>query len=91
MGDMKTTRKRYTLEEIDRLVVKEADDPSKWDESVSVKPAAGVSIPLTDSMIRKVKAIARRKKIHRYQDWLVGVIRDRIRSEGPKPRKRAPH
>ena len=74
-------KRELSERQIDEIVTKEAEDPSKWEEPVLVKQSGVTSIRLSSETIRKAKRLA---KIHRsrgYQTWLKQVIEERIRLE----------
>ena len=75
---MKYKKRKLTEGEIDRLVVAEANDMTKWGETVSVKPT---SIRLSPSIIQKAKYLARLHKTRGYQTWIKQVLQERIRLE----------
>lgn len=71
-------KKRRTEEEIDRLVIAEADDMAKWEKPIAVKPT---SIRFSPSIIEKAKYLAKLHKARGYQTWLKQVVEERIRVE----------
>jgi len=75
---MKYKKRKLTEGEIDRLVVAEANDMTKWGEPVSVKTT---SIRLSPSIIQKAKYLARLHKTRGYQTWIKQVLQERIRLE----------
>jgi len=79
MANMK--KRKLTEQEIDEIVISEADDISKWEEPISVKPSGEASIRLSPDTIRKAKYFARLHKYRGYQPWLKRIIEDRIRTE----------
>ena len=40
-------KRKFTEEEVDEIVTKEADDFTKWEEPILVKPAGATSIRLS--------------------------------------------
>jgi predicted DNA-binding protein len=71
-------KKRLTEEEIDRLVIADADDISKWGKQIAVKPT---SIRFSPSIIEKAKYLAKLHKSRGYQTWLKQVVEERIKQE----------
>ncbi len=71
-------KKRLTEEEIDKLVIAEADDMSKWKEPISVKPT---SIRFSPLVIKKAKYLAKLHRARGYQTWLKKVVEERIKLE----------
>lgn len=80
MADMKNHSKKLTEEEIDEIVIREADDLSKWEEPIQVKAPQATSIRLSPQTIQKAKLLA---SIHKaqYQAWLEQIVEERIHLE----------
>ena len=74
-------KKKLTEEEIDEIVTKEADDLTKWEEPIFIKPAGATSIRLSSETIKKAKYLAKIHKFRGYQTWLKQIIEERIRIE----------
>jgi len=74
-------KKKLTEEEIDEIVISEADDITKWEEPISVKPLGTALIRLSPDMIEKARYFAKVHNYHSYQIWLKRVIEDRIKTE----------
>ena len=68
-------QKKLTEEEIDKIVISEADDMSKWEKPISVKPT---SIRFSSEIIEKAKYLARLHKTRGYQTWLKQIVEERI-------------
>ncbi len=77
MADM-TKRKNMTEEEIDKIVISEADDMNKWDKPVTVKPT---SIRFSPAIIEKAKYLAKLHRARGYQTWLKQIVEERIKQE----------
>ncbi len=71
-------KKKLTEEEIDRLAASEADDMSKWEKPIAVKPT---SIRFSPKIIEKAKYLAKLHKARGYQTWLKQVVEERIKEE----------
>ncbi len=71
-------KKRLTEEEIDRLIIAEADDMTKWGKPIAVKPT---SIRFSPLIIEKAKYLAKLHKARGYQTWLKQVVEERIKQE----------
>jgi hypothetical protein len=74
-------KKKLTEQEIDEIVASEADDITKWEDPISVKPEGAISIRLSTDTIRKAKYLAKLHKYRGYQTWLKRIIEDRIKTE----------
>ena len=77
MADMKH-KKKLTEEEIDKLVIVEADDMTRWEKPITVKPT---SIRFSPSIIEKAKHLAKLHKARGYQTWLKQIVEERIEQE----------
>lgn len=73
--------KRPTQEEIDRIVVDQADDPSAWEKPNHVtKPkTASFTIPL--DLAARAAFLARLHGSSAPDEWVVHIIRERIELE----------
>ena len=71
-------KKRLTEEEIDKLVIAEANDMSKWGKPIAVK---ATSIRFSPSIIEKAKYLAKLHKARGYQTWLKQIVEERIKLE----------
>lgn len=58
-------KRKLTEEEIDRLVIAEANDTSKWEKPIAVKPT---SIRFSPSIIEKAKYFAKLQQDSRLSD-----------------------
>ena len=74
-------KRKHTEEDIDAVVMKEADDLTRWEAPIHVKPSSVTSIPLSPATIRKAKYFARMHKLRGYRAWLKQIIEERIRIE----------
>lgn len=62
-GRYEMQKRKLSEEEIDQLVIAEAEDLTKWEEPVAVKPT---SIRLSPSIIKKAKYLAKLLKARGY-------------------------
>jgi len=74
-------KRKLTEQEIDEIVIREADDINKWEEPISVKASGEASILLSPDTIRKAEYFARLHKYRGYQTWLKRIIEERIKTE----------
>ena len=74
-------KKKLSEKKIDEIVTREADDLTKWEEPIFVKPASATSIRLSPEIVRKAKYLAKIHKFKGYQTWLKRIIEERIRIE----------
>ncbi len=71
-------QKKLTEEEIDKIVIVEADDMSKWEKPITVIPS---SIRFSPSIIEKAKYLAKLHNARGYQTWLKQIVEERIELE----------
>ena len=68
-------------EEIDNIVIKQADDTSLWEESIYVHKAKLFSLSIPIELAERAMLFA---KIHRekgIEEWITRIIRERIELE----------
>ncbi len=82
MANMKKNSKKLTDEQIDEMVIKEADDLSKWVTPIKVRAPQAISLRLSPELIQKIKFLATLHKTDNYQNWLEKIIKERIQLEG---------
>ena len=71
-------RKKLTEEDIDELVIAEANDMAKWGKPVAVRPTI---IRFSTSVIEKAKYLAKLHNTRGYQTWLKQIVEERIKLE----------
>ena len=74
-------KEKLTEQEIDEIVIGEANDMTKWEEPISVEPSGAISIRLSPDTIKKANYFAKLHKYRGYQTWLKRIIEDRIKTE----------
>jgi hypothetical protein len=75
---MRTRKRKFSEQEKDRYVVAVAEDMTKWERPIAVKPT---SIRLSPIIIEKAKYFAKLHKARGYQSWLKHIVEERIRME----------
>lgn len=77
MGNMRTKRKVMTEEEINNIVVAEADDETAWEKPVRVRPkSTSVSLPAT--LAARAAFFARLHREVSLEKWLKHIIQERL-------------
>jgi hypothetical protein len=69
--------KKLTQDEIDEIVVAEADDMEKWTDPIRVKPKKVVVLHIAPKTIERARNIARRKRLKNYEVCLNASSRKR--------------
>lgn len=67
-------------EEIDRIVVAQADDDSAWEEPVHVRQKP-TSVSLPAELAARAAFLARLHRITNVEEWLRRIIRERVELE----------
>jgi len=71
----------FSEDDIDDIVVAEADDESAWDEAVHVHPAEAAAILLSGDLASRAAFLARMHQENSVKNWLQRIIRERIELE----------
>lgn len=71
-------KKGLTEKEIDSIVIVEADDMTKWEKPIMVKPAF---IRLSPSTIARAEHLAKLHRARSYQTWITQIVEERIKME----------
>ncbi len=74
-------KRKMTQEEIDKLVVAEADDNSAWDKPVRVRKARTASVTIPAELAARAAFLARLHRQPTMEEWLTQVIRERVELE----------
>ena len=78
---MKKQITKKAEDEIDKEVITDADDDTKWEEAINVKPTLNATtLFLSKTMIEKAKKIAKRNN-KEYQLWLKEIVEEKILHE----------
>lgn len=74
----KSKTKVLSEEEIDEIVVAQADDDSAWEKPIRVQKAKPAFIPLSSELVARAAFFARLHREARVEDWLRRIIQERI-------------
>lgn len=77
---MKTTE-QVTQDEIDQLVVAEADDDSAWEAPIFVQPTTPNLVALPAELASRAAFVARLHRATSVEEWLLHIIRERLEME----------
>lgn len=80
MANMNAKGKTKVLfeEEIDRIVVAQADDDSAWEKPIRVRKVKPASLSLPSELATRAAFFARLHREVSVEDWLRRVIQERI-------------
>ncbi|MGB8643593.1 MAG: hypothetical protein WCF84_00005 [Anaerolineae bacterium] len=74
-------KKRLADENIDRIVVSQANDDSAWDETIHVTPAPPASLTIPAELVARAAFLARLHRQPTMEEWLERIIRERVELE----------
>ena len=74
-------RAKHSQEEIDKIVIAQADDDSAWEEPVKVKREALTSLLIPGDLAARAAFLAKLHKEAGVEEWLARIIRERIELE----------
>jgi hypothetical protein len=80
MVDMKAKGKSRipSAQEIDRIVVAQADDDAAWEKPIRVRKAKIATVPLPSELGDRAAFFARLHREASVEDWLRRIIQERI-------------
>jgi hypothetical protein len=68
----------FSEEEIDKIVVAQADDDSAWGKPIRVRKAKPASVPLSSELSTRAAFFARLHREASVEAWLRRIIQERI-------------
>ena len=74
-------KKKFSEEEIDRIVLAQADDDSAWDDTVHIHKAKPTALSVPAELAARAAFLARLHRKPDVESWLIHVIRERIELE----------
>jgi hypothetical protein len=78
MGHMSKRATNLSEEEIDRLVIAQADDDSVWGKPVRVRQSKSAAVSLPAELASRAAFFARLHRETSVQEWLKRIIEERI-------------
>jgi len=76
-----TMKKKLSQEEIDNLVVAQADDDSAWEKPIRVRRKKSVPLSIPAELAARAAFLARLHRRSSIEEWLTHVIRERVERE----------
>jgi hypothetical protein len=80
MADM-SKKAKFTENDIDRIVVSQADDDSAWEKPVRVRKAKSASVSIPAELAARATFLAQIHRTKSLEEWLTHVIEERIELE----------
>ena len=77
----KTMKKKLPKEEIDEIVVKQADNDSAWEEPIHVRKTKPTSLSIPADLAARAAFLAKLHRETSIKEWLMRIIRERIELE----------
>jgi hypothetical protein len=74
-------KKKPTEEEIDRVVVAEAEGDSAWEEPIRVQKNKAASLSIPAELIERASFLAKLHREKGAKEWLTRIIRERVELE----------
>jgi len=75
---MNRSSKKLSCQEIDDIIVSEANDNSRWTKAISVYPKKSVAVFLTPETAQKLKNAARRRHVKNYHRWVNQIVEQHL-------------
>lgn len=75
---IKRKAKVLTEEEIDRIVMAQADDDSAWEKPIFVRKAKSASVHVPSELAERAAFFARLHREKKVENWLRRIIQERI-------------
>jgi len=72
---------KFTENDIDRIVVSQADDDSAWEKPVRVRKAKSASVSIPAELAARATFLAQIHRTKSLEEWLTHVIEERIELE----------
>ena len=73
--------KTLSDEEIDEIVITQANDDSQWEEHIHVNRSKSLSIPVTSELAERIAFFTRLHHESSVGDWLRHIIQERLDME----------
>lgn len=77
----KSRQKKLSEEEIDRVVVAQADDDSAWEAPVRVQKTGTASLSIPPELAERAAFLASLHREKGVEEWLTRIIQERIEME----------
>jgi hypothetical protein len=81
MKTRKSKTRFLSEEEIDRIVIAQADDDSAWGKPIKVRPPKSATMRLPSVLAARATFVARLHRESNVENWLRRIIQERISFE----------
>lgn len=73
--------KKLTEDEIDEIVIAEADDASAWEKPIRVRRPKGANVPLPSELAARAAFFARLHHESSVEEWIQRIVHERVDME----------
>lgn len=73
--------RKFSEEEIDKIVVEQADKDSAWEEPIHVRKKKSTSLSVPAEIAARAAFLAKLHRETNIEKWLIHIIRERIEIE----------
>ena len=77
----KSTRKRFSEQEIDKVVESQADEDLAWGKAIDVRRAKPTALSLPIELAARAEFLARLHREENVEKWLARIIKERVELE----------
>ena len=81
MSIKKRTKKKLSENEIDRIVISQADDVTAWEKTIRVRRNKQTSLSIPADLATRAAFLARLHRKNSVDDWLTHIIQERVELE----------
>jgi hypothetical protein len=85
MADMtkidKTMKKKLSQEEIDDILISQADNDSEWEEPILVRKTKPTNLSIPANLAARAAFLAHLHREPGIEEWIMRIIRERIELE----------
>ncbi|PKO20650.1 MAG: hypothetical protein CVU38_18985 [Chloroflexi bacterium HGW-Chloroflexi-1] len=81
MSTQDRTKKPLSEQEVDRIVVAQADDDPAWEQPVRVHKAKPASVPIPADLAARAAFLAQLHRRPSVEEWLTRIIQERVELE----------
>ena len=74
-------QKKFSEEEIDKIIEIEADNDAAWEEPIAVQRPGMTSLSLPSDLVKRAIFLARLHREANVEKWLMAIIKERIELE----------
>ncbi len=75
---MNTKAKKISEKEIDKLVVADANDLTKWTRPINVHPQKSIPIFITEKTGKKLQDAAMKRHVKNYHKWVEKIVKQHL-------------